>query len=84
MKLIKAIQSGRPFRLKGDAIYYVSFEGKITGPNGEKGVNSALLDSDDWELQDKEVKVTLTALTLVLAKYTDTQSAASILKELGA
>lgn len=84
MKFLKALQSGRPFRFKGDPNFYTEFEGKIKGPTGEKGINTALLDSDEWELQDKEVKVSVTALSVVLAKYTDAQSAISILKELGA
>ena len=67
MKLLKALESGRPFRFKGESNFYTKFEGKVTGDGKiSRGLNLADLDSNDWELEPKEVKVTRSELETAL------------------
>ncbi len=84
MKLSKALESGRPFRMKGETNFYTRFEGQVIGEGGAtRGVSAADLDSNDWETEPKEVKVTKSALQDALSGVVNTGTANTILQRLG-
>lgn len=59
MKLTKALESGRAFKLKGEPNYYTKFEGKVVGEGGKsRSVSAAEVDGNDWEVEPKEVRIT--------------------------
>ncbi len=84
MKLVKALESGRPFKYRGEPNYYTKFEGKVTGDGKvSRGVTAAEVDSNDWELEPKEVKVTRTALETAMTGVVTPTQADTILGRLG-
>jgi hypothetical protein len=84
MKLFKALESGRPFRMRGESALYNHFEGKVTGEGKvSRGLNPQDLDHNDWELEPKEVKVTRTAIETALQGVVTPSQADTILGRLG-
>ena len=84
MKLLKALESGRPFRFKGESNYYTKFEGKVVGDRGvSRGLVATDLDNNDWELEPKEVKVTRSALEEALSGVVTPVQADTIMGRLG-
>lgn len=69
MKLIKALESGRPFRLKGGTSWFTAFSGVVTGEGGaSRGIALEQLSSDEWETQEKAVAVSKSELRDKIAR----------------
>lgn len=84
MKLVKALESGRPFRMVGGTSYYTAFQGTVTGEGGQsRGIALADLQSDDWELEPKDVKVTRSDLESAMSGVVTPQQCETIMGNLG-